>query len=155
MWKRAKARFAPTIADLDARVKGLVALVDSFKRRLAEEKAEAERKARAEADAARRAAEQAARRVDASDLATVRAAQEAQRAAEEAADRAARASRDKVKGLRTVTRYEIVDHRKLLHFIVANDCDAVAGFVDAWAAKHYKDRPTPDGLNVWQTKEAF
>ena len=54
------ARWKPTQDDFDLQVKGLVALVDVFKRELAAQKAEAERqaweaarKARAEAEAAR------------------------------------------------------------------------------------------------------
>jgi uncharacterized protein YhaN len=48
-WKAEKAKFAPTISDLDRIIKGLVAAVDGFKRKLAAQKAEAERKAQAEA----------------------------------------------------------------------------------------------------------
>ena len=49
-WKAEKARFKPTLDDLDRIVKGLVSAVDGFKRKLAAEKAEAERKAREEAE---------------------------------------------------------------------------------------------------------
>jgi len=42
-WKKAKARFKPTLDDVSRLEKGLVALVDGFKRKLAAEKAEAER----------------------------------------------------------------------------------------------------------------
>ena len=67
-WKAELARWKPTEDDLDRIQKGLAALVDGFKRKLAAEKADAKRKAEAEAWAARRAAEEAARAAAASDL---------------------------------------------------------------------------------------
>jgi hypothetical protein len=154
-WKAAKARYAPTLTDLDRIAKGLIAIVDVFKRKLAAEKAEAERKARAEADAKRRAAEEAARAADASNIEAQRAAAAAQAEADAAARALADASKDKVKGLRTVTRYEITDHRALLHHIARADRDAVTAFIEEWARKNHKNMPTPDGLRVWTEKEAF
>jgi hypothetical protein len=153
-WKAAKARFKPTLDDLDVRIKGLVATVDAFKRRLAAEKAEAERKARAEADAARRKAEEAARQAAANDYTAQIEAAEAQRAAEEAAARAAAASKDTVKGLRTVTRYAIEDHRAALHWIAGNDREAMTAFIEEYVRRNHKDRPIA-GVKVWQEKEAF
>lgn len=153
-WKAEKARFAPTITDLDRIVKGLVTIVDGFKRKLAAEKAEAERKARAEADAKMRAAQEAARAADAANIESQRAAAAAQAEAEQAARLAALASKDTVKGLRTVTHYEITDHRAALHWIAANDREAVTAFIDAYAAKHFKDKPIA-GVRVWTEKEAY
>lgn len=154
-WKATKARFKPTLDDLGRIKKGLVSLVDAFKRKLAAEKAEEERKARAEADAARRAAEAAARTADASDIEAQRAAAQAQADAEEAQRRAAAASKDTVKGLRTVTRFEITDHRALLHWIASNRREDITGFIEDWARKNHKEHPGADGLRVWQEKEAF
>lgn len=153
-WKAAKARYAPTLEDLGRIKKGLVAIVDAFKRKLAAEKAEAERKARAEAEAKMRAAEEAARQADAADIEAQRSAAQAQAEAAEAAKKAADASRDTVKGLRTVTKYEVTDHRALLHWIAANRRDDITAFIDEWARRNHRD-VSADGLRVWQEKEAF
>lgn len=154
-YKTEGARWKPTIEDAQRIEKGLVALVDGFKRRLAQEKAEAERKAYAEAAAARRAAEEAARNADAANIEAQRAAAEAQREAEEAQRRAASASKDTVKGLRTVTRYEIEDHRALLHWIATNDRDAVTAFIEDYARRNHKSIPPGNGVQVWTEREAY
>ncbi len=154
-WKAAKARFAPTITDLDRITKGLVSIVDGFKRRLAAEKAEAERKARAEAEAAMRAAAEAARQADAGNIEAQRAAAQAQAEADEAVRAAALARKDTVKGLRQVTRYAVDDHKALLNWIARNRRDDLTAFIDEWAERHHKDCAGADGLRVWQEKEAF
>jgi len=154
-WKAAKERYKPTLTDLDVRIKGLVASGDAFKRKLAAEKAEAERKARAAAEEAMRAARKAAEEAAANDYAAQQAAMAAQVEAEIAATKARIAAADTVKGLRTVTRFEVTDHRALLHFIARNDKDAITAFVDAWAQKNHKEHPGADGLRVWQEKESF
>lgn len=153
-YKVEMARWKPTIEDAQRIEKALVAAVDGFKRRLAAEKAEAERKARAEAEAAARAAREAAMAAEASNIEAQRAAAEAQRQAEEAAARAAAASKDTVKGLRTVTRYEITDHRDALHDIARNDREAVTAFVEDYVRRNYKARPIA-GVRTWQEREAF
>ena len=154
-WKAAKARYKPTLDDLDRIIKGLVAAVDGFKRKLAAEKAEAERLARAEAARKMREAEEAARAADASNIEAQRLAAAAQAEASEAQRLAQAAAKDTVKGLRTVTRYEITDHRALLNWIARNDRDAITAFIEAWAAKHHKENQTAEGLRVWTEKEAF
>ncbi len=154
-WKAEVARWKPTQDDLDRIVKGLVALVDDFKRKLAAEKEEARRKAEAEAWEKTRAAQEAARLADASNIEATRAAAAAMEQAEEAQRLATLAAKDTVKGLRTVTRYEITDHRALLNFIARNDRDAVTAFIEEWARKNHKDRRGADGLRVWEEKEAF
>lgn len=154
-WKAAKARYKPTLDDLDRLVKGLVAAVDGFKRKLAAEKAEAERKAREEAARAMREAQEAARAAAASDIEAQRAAAAAQAAAEEAQRIAAAASKDTVKGMRTVTRYEITDHRALLNWIARNDREAMTAFIEEWARRNHKEKQSAEGLRVWQEKEAF
>lgn len=153
-YKAEMARWKPTIEDVQRQEKCLVAAVDDFKRRIAAEKAEAERKARAEAEAAARAARDAAMAAEASNLEAQRAAAEAQRQAEEAVARAKAASKDTVKGLRTVTRYEITDHRDALHDIARHDRDAVTAFVEDYVRRNHKARPIA-GVRVWQEKEAF
>lgn len=154
-WKAAKARYKPTLDDLDRMVKGLVAAVDGFKRKLAAEKAEAERKAREEADRAMREAQEAARAAAATDIEAQRTAAAAQAAAEEAQRIAAAASKDTVKGMRTVTRYEITDHRALLNWIARNDREAITAFIEEWARRNHKENQSAEGLRVWTEKEAF
>ena len=155
-WKAAKARYAPTLTDIERIKKGLVAVVDAFKRKLAAEKAEAERKARAEAEAARRAAEEAARKADVADLEAQRQAAEAKAAADLAMAQAAAAAKDTVKGLRKVTRYEITDHRALLHWIASNDREEITAFIEEYARRHHKGKAfMAAGLRVWDEKEAF
>lgn len=154
-WKAAKARFAPTLDDLGRIKKGLLSIVDAFKRKLAAEKAEAARKARMEAEAARWEAEKAARQAAEGDIEAQRKAAEAQAAAELAQAQAASASKDTVKGLRTVTRFEVADHRALLHWIAKHDRDAITAFVDEYARRRHKEIAGADGLKVWQEKAAF
>ncbi len=156
-WKAALARYAPTIDDLDRMAKGLAGLVDGFKRKLAEEKRAAERKAWDEAEAKRRAAEEAARAADVSNIEMQRAAEEAKREAMEAEKAAQSARKDaaSVKGLRTVTRYEITDHRALLHWIASNRRDDLTAFIEAWAKKNHREAREADGLRVFEDREAF
>lgn len=153
-WKAEVARWKPTEDDLDRLVKCLVAAVDGFKRKLAAEKAEAERKAREEAMAAKRAAEEAARLASEADIEAQRAAAEAQAKADDAWRHVADAAKDTVKGLRTVWRHQIEDDRAALHWIARNDKDAVAAFVADYVAKHFRDARI-DGVNVWSEKVAF
>lgn len=154
-YKAEGARWKPTLDDAQRIEKGLVALVDGFKRKLAAEKAEAERLAQIEAAKARRAAEEAARAANAADIEAQRAAADAMREAEEAQRRANAASKDTVKGMRTATRYEITDHRALLGFIAKNHRDDVTAFIEEWARKNHKTNRAADGLRVWDEKEAF
>lgn len=153
-YKAEGARWKPVIDDTKRIETGLVALVDGFKQAVARQKAEAERKARAEADAARRAAEEAAREADAANIEEVRAAAEAQREAEAAQARALAASKDQVKGLRTVTRFELQDHKTVLNDIAQNDRDAVTAFIEDYVRRNYKARAI-NGVRVWTEKEAF
>lgn len=154
-WKAEKARYKPTLDDLDRLVKGLVSAVDTFKRKLAAEKEAARKEAERLAWEATRAAEQAARTAAASDIEAQRAAAAAMAHAEAAQRASAAADKDTVKGLRTVTRYEITDHRALLNFIAKHHRDDVTAFIEEWARKNHKAFASADGLRVWQTKEAF
>jgi Sec-independent protein translocase protein TatA len=153
-WKAAKARFAPTITDLDRLTKGLVSIVDGFKRKLAAEKAEAERIAAQAAYAARKAAEEAARKADVADIEAQRAAAAAMAQADAANAAARAASADTVKGMRTVWKHEITDHRALLHWIASQDKPAVTRFIEEYARAHFK-QGAMDGVRTWQEKEAF
>ncbi len=154
-WKTEVSRWKPTQDDLDRIVKGLVALVDDFKRKLAAQKEEARKKAEAEAWEKTRAAQEAARQADASNIEATRAAAAAMEEAEEAQRLAMAAAKDTVKGLRTVTRYEVTDHRALLHWIAKNDRDAVTAFVDEYARKEHKVIANAEGIRVWIEKVAF
>lgn len=153
-WQAEIALWKPTQDDLDRIVKGLVALVDGFKRKLAAEKEEARRKAEAEAWEKTRAAQEAARLADASNIEATRAAAAAIEEAEAAQRIAMAAGKDTVKGLRTVTRYEVTDHKALLNWIAKNARDDLTAFIDEWARKNHRDT-TADGLRVWQEKGAF
>jgi hypothetical protein len=154
-WKAEKAKFTPTLTDLNALKKGLAALVNDFKKKLAAEKAEAERNARVEADRLRREAEDAARNADVANIEAQRKAAAKLAQAQDAAKMAQAASKDTVKGLRTVTKYEITDHRALLNWIAKNDRDAITAFIEEYARKEHKIIPKADGILVWQEKEAF
>ncbi len=153
-WKAALARYKPTLEDLDRIKRGLVAAVDAFKRKLAAERQEAERRARAEAEAKARAAAEAAGAADLSNIDAQREAARLQNEAEIAQMEAARASKAAhVKGLRTTTFYEVTDHRAALHWIAKNDRDAVTAFVDGYARRHHA-AANIDGVRVWQEKVA-
>ncbi|MBC7282603.1 hypothetical protein [Hoeflea sp.] len=154
-WKQAKARYAPTLTDLDRIVKGLVSIVDGFKRKLAAEKAEAARKAQEEMWRKAREAEEASRKANAGDLEAQRNAAALQEAFDAAEEAAREAANDTVKGMRKATRYEVTDHRALLHWIAKNARDDVTAFIDEWARKNHKAHPDADGLRVWTEKESF
>jgi hypothetical protein len=155
-WKATKARFKPTLDDLDRMIKGCASMVSDFKRKLAAEKAEAERKAREEAEAKARAAHEAAQRAADSDIDAQREAAMAQAEAEAAQKAAQQASRaNDVKGLRTVTRFEITDHRALLNWIAKNRREDLTAFIEEWARRNHKDNQAADGLRVWQEKRAY
>lgn len=154
-WKAEIARWKPTEDDIERRLKGLAAVVDPFKRKLAAEKEEAKRKAYEEArrkeDEARAAAAKASTMDYDAQVEADRMAAEAM----EAKKAAAAANKDTVKGLRTVTKYEITDHRGLLHWIAQNDKDEVTAFIEEWARRKHKTHQNATGLKVWQEKEAY
>lgn len=154
-WKGEVARWKPTQDDLDRLAKGLIALLDDFKRKLAAEKESARKEAERLAWEETRKAQEAARLADAGNIEATRAAAAQMEAAEEAQRKAAEAAKDTVKGLRTVTRYEITDHRALLNWIAKNARDDVTAFIEEWARKNHKAFDKADGLRVWQDKEAF
>ena len=153
-WKAAKERYKPTLTDLDRIVKGLVGAVDAFKRKLAAEKEAARKEAERLAWEETRKAQEAARNAAVNDIEAQREAAAAMEAAEAAQRAAMAAKNDTVKGLRTVTRHAVEDHRAALHWIAANDRDAMTAFIEAYAAKHHKDKEIA-GVRVWQEKEAF
>lgn len=153
-WKAEVARWKPTEEDIERRLKGLAAVVDPFKRKLAEEKEAAKRKAYEEARAKERAAEEAAATANAASYEEQVEADRLKAEAMKAKEAASAANKDKVKGLRTVTKYEITDHRALLNWIARNDRDAVTAFIEEWARRNHKGADA-DGLRVWQEKGAY
>lgn len=152
-WKAAKDRYKPTLTDLDRIVKGLVATVDAFKRRLAAEKEAARKKAEAEAWEATRKAQESTRQAAETDIEAQRAAAQAQADAEAAQRLAMEAKRDTVKGLRSVTRTVVVDPLALARWLWINDKDATL--------EYQAERARKLGLNIpgiaeqVTTKEAF
>lgn len=154
-WKGEVARWKPTQDDLDRIAKGLIALLDDFKRKLAAEKEAARKEAERLAWEETRKAQEAARLADAGNIEAARAAAAQMEAAEEVQRRAAEAAKDTVKGLRTVTRYEITDHKALLNWIAKNDRDAITAFIEGYARKEHKVIANAEGIRVWQEKEAF
>lgn len=148
-------RWKPTIEDAKRIESCLVATVDAFKKRLAEEKRAAERAAWEAAEKARREAEAKAAAAAATDLEAQREAEAARQAAIDAEKAAQVARKDQVKGMRTVTKYEITDHKALLHWIAKNDRDAITAFLDEYARKEHKVVANADGLRVWTEKEAY
>ncbi|MHA7852228.1 hypothetical protein [Roseovarius sp.] len=153
-WKAELARWKPTIDDAQRIEKALVATVDSFKRKLAEEKRAAERAAWEAAEKARREAEEKAKAAAASDLEAQREADAAKQAAIDAEKAAQAAKRDQVKGLRTVTQYEIEDHQAALRDIVQHDREAVTAFIEDYVRRNHKARDMA-GVRVWQEKAAY
>ncbi|MDZ7824663.1 MAG: hypothetical protein U5K75_11975 [Ahrensia sp.] len=155
VYKAELDRWKPTIEDAK-RIEGcLVAAVDAFKRKLAAEKEAARREAERLAWEATRAAQEALRRANAADLEAQRKAQAAIDRSEHLQAQAGLAKADVVKGLREVTRYEVLDYRALLHWIAQNDRDAITAFIGEWARKNHKENQQADGLKVWKEKEAY
>ena len=152
-WKAAKDRYKPTLTDLDRIVKGLVATVDAFKRKLAAEKEAARKKAEAEAWEATRKAQESTRQAAETDIEAQRAAAQAQADAEAAQRLAMEANRDTVKGLRSVTRTVVIDPLALARWLWINDKDATL--------EYQAERARKLGLNIpgiaeqVTTKEAF
>lgn len=127
-WKAEGDRWKPTEDDIARRLKGLVGVVDGFKRKLAEAKEEAKRKAYAEARAKEREAEEAALQADPTDYEAATRAADMQAAAMDAKKAAAAANNDTVKGLRTVTETVVIDAVGLARLLWAQDREAQLAF---------------------------
>jgi len=153
-WKSEIARWKPYEDDLGRMAKGLAALNDPFKRKLAAEKEAAKRAAYAAARAAEDEARHKAATADVADLGAQREAAEAQRQAMAAKVAASEANRDTVKGLRTVWHHEITDQTTAMIWIAGNDPDAMAEFVAGYVARNCR-KTGISGVRVWSEKEAF
>lgn len=137
-----RERWKPTILDA-RRIEGaLVAVVDSFKRKLAEEKRAQEQAAWEAANAARREAEAKARAADAANLEQQREAEAARQAAIEAEKVWAHAAkRERVTGLRTVTETVVIDAVQLARHLWEHDRAAQLEFQADRARKLKLDIP--------------
>lgn len=154
VYKAEMERWKTTIADAK-RIEGcLVATVGEFKKKVAAEKAAAERAAWEETNRLRREAEEKARNADAANLDAQREAEAAKQAALDAEKTARAAAKEAPKGLRTVTKYDIEDHKAALHWIARNDKDAMSAFIDEYVRRNHKGAPI-EGVKVWQEKEAY
>lgn len=154
VWKAEVARWKPTQDDLDRQVKCLVAAQAPYKARLAAEKeaarVAAEQAAREKAQAAR----QAHIAANAASIEEQRRADELIAEAEAAQRQAARASKDTVKGMRTVQVYEIESHKLALNWIARNDREAVTVFIEEYVRRNFKAKAI-EGVKVETVKEAF
>jgi hypothetical protein len=150
-------RWKPTIEDAKRLEGCLVSMVDGFKRKLAAEKEVARKAAWQAAEDARQEAVAKVAAASASNIEAQREAQEALDAASDARAKASEAQKDVVRGMRTVTKYEVTDHRALLNWIAKNDRDAITAFIDDYARKNHKTTKAgaDDGLSVWQSQEAY
>lgn len=153
-WKGEKARWKPTLDDLDMRAKGLVAITDVFKRELARKREDERRAADAEARRKAKDAEFAAKAAAKAqgDIEAQYAAAEAAKAAIEA--RAGAKKIEAVKGMRTVWHYEVDDYRAFINWLATNQKDALRDFADEWLRKNHREF-RPDGTRVWDEKEAY
>jgi len=152
-WKAEVARWKPAEDDLDRITKGLAAIVSDYKRKLAKEQEAARRAAYQEAERKKAEAEAAARAADAGNIEAQRQAAEAKQAAIDAAKQASN-TKVEVRGLRTVHRCEITDHRATLNWIAKNDRAALTAFIEEYVSKNHRG-PAIDGVRTWQEKEAF
>jgi hypothetical protein len=134
-WKAEKAKFAPTITDLDRIVKGLVATVDGFKRKLAAEKEAARKEAERLAWEETRKAQEAARNAAANDIEAQRAADAQIAAAEDAQRKATAAANDTVKGMRTYTVRTVTDALTFARWVWVNDRASLEAWLQAYADK--------------------
>lgn len=152
--KAAIARWKPTVDDLKLLMLGLVACVGPYKKKLADEKAEAQRKAWEQANIARKASEAALNAASASNIEAQREAQDLQQQAIDTQKAAQAQSKDTVKGIRTTHHYEIEDGRACINWILQNDRDALTAFMDEYARKNHRNADIA-GVKSWTTKEAY
>lgn len=148
------SKYAPTLKDVDRLVKGLVGLVDGFKRKLAAEKEAKRREAERAAWEATRAAREAAEAADATNIEAMRAADDALRQAEEAQALANAAKADTVKGLRKTWFHEVTDLTAFLRWVFVNDRAALEAFAEEYARKHREDGVARDGMRAWTERVA-
>lgn len=153
-WKAEIARWKPTEDDVERRLKGLAAVVDPYKRKLATEKEAAKRAAYEEARRKEREAEEAARAANAADYEQASEAARLKHEAIEAKKVAAAANKDTVKGLRTVHKHELLNHGEAWRWITQNDRAAADAFIEEYVRRNFRDKQIA-GVKVWTEKEAY
>ena len=147
-------RWKPTIEDTK-RIEGcLVSTVNTFKQKLAAEKAEAERKAWEETNRLRREAEAKAAVANAADIDAQREAAAAKQAVIDAEKVAKAAAKDAPKGMRKVTHHEVKDYSDLLRWMNQNARAELEAAADEYVRRNYKTTPMA-GVRVWETREAY
>jgi len=153
-WKAEVAAVKVYTDDADRIQSSLVATVAPFKAKLAEEQKEAERKAWEETNRLRREADDIAAKANVADVESLRQVAAAKQAAIDAENATKAQAKDAVKGMRTVTHYEITDHKAALHDIAMNDREAMTAFIEEYVRRNHKARGIK-GVRVWSEKEAF
>lgn len=153
-WKAEVAAVKVYTDDADRLQKCLVAAVAPFKEKLAAEKKAAERAAWEAAEKTRKEAEAKIAAANAADIDAQREAEAARQAVIDAENAAKAATKDKPKGMRKVTKYEIADHKAALHWIAASDRDAMTAFIEEYVRRNHK-AASIDGVKVWTESEAF
>lgn len=137
-WKAEVARVKVYTDDAQAVLDCLIQCGAPYRNKLAAEKKEAERAAwQAACDAEREAAELVAK-ANAGNIEDQRAAQQAQADALEASKAASTASKDKVKGFRTVTTPVIDDAKAVVNWIAINDRNAMLAFIEEYVRRNGK-----------------
>ena len=148
------AKYKPTLEDHDTIIKGLVSIVSTFKTAEAARVKAATDAAWAEANRLRIAAEEAKAAENVGDLESARGSSEAAKAVIEAEKAAKAVAKSAPKGMRTVTKHDIIDLRALVNFIAKNDKDAMAAFATEYARKRHADIPN-EIVNTYTVKEAY
>lgn len=140
--------------DADLMQKSLVAIVAPFKEQQAAAAKEAERLAWEDTNRLRREAEAQAAQARAGDIDAQREASAAKQAVIDAEKTAKATAKSAPKGMRTVTKYDLTDHKAALHWIAASDRDAMTAFIEEYVRRNHKAK-TIDGVKVWDVKEAY
>jgi hypothetical protein len=154
-WKASVAAVKVYTDDADRIQAALVASVGPFKATLAAEKEAIRRATWQAAQDAERAAEELARAANASDIDAQRAADAARNAALDAKKAATAAQKDTVKGLRTVTHFEVTDYSDLLRWMNKHARTELEAAAAEYVSKNHKDGTPRPGVRVWTTKESF
>ena len=153
-WKAEVAAVKVYTDDADKLQGCLVACVAPYKAKLAAEKEEARKQAAIEAARVQKEAQEAAAKANAADIDAQREAEAKLAEAKAATEAAAKASKDTVKGMRTVKSYVIDDHKAALHWIAAQDRAAMTAFIEEYVRRNFKTTKI-DGVTVTESKEAY
>jgi Na+/phosphate symporter len=153
-WKAEVAKVKVYIDDAEMIKASLVKTVGPYKKKLADEKAEAERLEWEKVNAARREAEIAASQLNEADIDAQRDLKAKRKAVIEAEKEAKTVAKDKVKRMRTVKTYKIFDHRAALNCIARSNPDAITAFIDDYVRQRFKSEAI-DGVTVSESKEPY